>query len=84
MTHLASLLAGLTKRTRLRHSRAEREKAMTDKSVELAIEVSAEIKLTIERAAAEQGMSVSVFIEIAVQRLLAENGYGSRPRGVTN
>ena len=57
---------------------------MSDKSVELAIEVPAEIKLAIERAAAEQGMSVSEFIENAVQRLLAEIGYGSRPRAGTN
>ena len=54
---------------------------MSHKSVELAIEVPAEIKLAIERVAAEQGMSVSEFIENAVQRLLAEIGYAPRRAG---
>ena len=45
---------------------------MSDKSVELAIEVPAETKLAIERAAAAQGISVSEFIENALQRMLAE------------
>jgi len=75
---------GADKEDKAAHSRAERAKAMSDKNVELAIEVPPETKLAIERAAAEQGMSVSQFIENAVQRLLAEIGYGSLPRGGTN
>ena len=46
---------------------------MSDKSVELAIEVPAEIKLAIERAAAAQRISVSKFIENALQKMLAES-----------
>ena len=52
---------------------------MSDKSIELAVEVPAEIKLAIERAAAAQGMSVSEFVQDALRRLLVEIGSGSEP-----
>jgi uncharacterized protein (DUF1778 family) len=48
---------------------------MTDKSIELSIEVPAETKLAIERAAAERDVSVSEFVEEAVRRFLIEAGY---------
>lgn len=51
---------------------------MSDKSVELAIEVPAETKLAVERAAAAQGKSVSEFIERALKMMLAEADLGSR------
>jgi predicted HicB family RNase H-like nuclease len=54
---------------------------MSDKSVELLVEVPAETKLAVERAAAAQGISVSEFIENAVQKILAEVGYSSRRAG---
>ena len=48
---------------------------MTDKSVELSIEIPAETKLAIERAAAERGVSASEFLEEAVRKFLIDAGY---------
>jgi uncharacterized protein (DUF1778 family) len=56
---------------------------MTDEYIELAIEVPAETKVAVERAAAAQGVSVSEFVENAVQKMLA--GAGCSPhRAGTN
>ena len=40
---------------------------MTDKPIELSIEVPAQTKRAIERAATERGLSVSEFLEEAVR-----------------
>ena len=56
---------------------------MSDKSIELAVEVPAETKRAVERAAAAQGITVSQYLENAVQKMLAEVGYGA-PRAGTN
>ena len=40
---------------------------MSEKSIELAVEVPPETRLAIERAAAAQGMSVSEFIQDTLQ-----------------
>jgi hypothetical protein len=53
---------------------------MTDKPIELSIEVPAETKRAIERAAAERGMTVPDFLQGASRRYLADAGYlESRP-----
>jgi hypothetical protein len=54
---------------------------MTDKYIELAIEVPAETKVAVDARAAAQGVSVSEFIENAVQKMLAEVGYSPRRAG---
>jgi len=48
---------------------------MTDKTIELAIEVPVEFKQAIERAAAARGVSVPDFLEDALRKLLADTGY---------
>jgi len=48
---------------------------MTDKPIELSIEVAAETRREIERAAAAKGMSVSAFLEDALRRYLVDTGY---------
>lgn len=48
---------------------------MTDKPIELSIDVPPEIKLAIERAAAERGLSVAEFLEEAVRKHLVDIGY---------
>lgn len=53
---------------------------MSDKTVELAIEVPAETKLAVERAAAAQGISVSKFLENALRKMLEEVSF-SEPSG---
>lgn len=48
-----------------------------DKSIELAVEVPAETKLAIERAATSLGMSVSELVQDAFRKLLVEVDSGS-------
>ena len=48
---------------------------MTDKSIELLIEVPAETKLAIERAAAARTLSVAAFLEVSLRKYLADAGY---------
>jgi hypothetical protein len=48
---------------------------MPDKPIELSIEVPAETKRAIERAAAERGVTVAVFLEQALRRYLVDTGY---------
>ena len=48
---------------------------MTDKPIELSIEVPAETKRAIERAASERGVSVFQFLEDALRKHLADTGY---------
>ena len=48
---------------------------MTDKPIELSIDVPAETRREIERAAAERGMSVPEFLQDALRRYLADAGY---------
>jgi len=48
---------------------------MTDKPIELSIEVPAETRRAIERAAAERGMTVAAFLEEALRRYLVDTGY---------
>jgi len=48
---------------------------MTDKPIELSIEVPAETRRAIERAAAERGISVSDFLEEALRKHLVDTGY---------
>jgi len=48
---------------------------MTDKPIELSIEVTAETRRAIERAAAERGVSVSQVLEDALRKHLADTGY---------
>jgi len=48
---------------------------MTDKPIELSIEVPAQTKRAIERAATERGLSVSEFFEEAVRKHLVDTGY---------
>ncbi len=48
---------------------------MTDKAVELAIEVPAETKRAIERAAAERGMTVAAFLQQTLRMYLVDTGY---------
>jgi hypothetical protein len=55
---------------------------MTDKPIELSIEVPAEIRRAIERAAAEGGMTVPAFLEEALRRYLTDAGY--LDKGVAN
>lgn len=48
---------------------------MTDKPIELSIEVPAETMRAIERTAAERGVSVSQFLEDALRKHLVDTGY---------
>jgi hypothetical protein len=48
---------------------------MTDKPIELSIEVPAETKRAIERVAAERGVTVPAFLEDALRRYLIDTGY---------
>jgi len=48
---------------------------MTDKPIELSIEVTAETRREIERAAAERGMTVPEFLEEALRKYLVDTGY---------
>jgi uncharacterized protein (DUF1778 family) len=48
---------------------------MADKTRELIIEVPAEIRQAIERAAAAQDISISEFVESALAKFLADTGY---------
>jgi predicted HicB family RNase H-like nuclease len=48
---------------------------MADKTRELIIEVPAEIRQAIERAAAAQDISISEFVERALAKFLADTGY---------
>jgi uncharacterized protein (DUF1778 family) len=48
---------------------------MSDKSIELAVEVPAEIKRAIERAAEARGMSVDEFVQNAMRKSLIDAGY---------
>jgi uncharacterized protein (DUF1778 family) len=48
---------------------------MTDKSIELSIEVSPETRRAIERAAAERGLTVSEYLEYALRKSLVDTGY---------
>jgi hypothetical protein len=48
---------------------------MTDKPIELSIEVPAETMRAVERAAAERGISVAEFLEKAVRKHLVDTGY---------
>ena len=52
---------------------------MSDNSIELAVEVPAETKFAIERAAAARGMSVSEFVQDTSRKLLVEIGSRSGP-----
>ena len=55
---------------------------MTEKPIELSIEVPTETKPAIERAAAERGLSVSKLLEEALRKHLADTGYIDK--GVTH
>jgi hypothetical protein len=46
-----------------------------DDTIELSVEVPAEIRLAVERAAAAQGISVSDFIEQHLKKMLTERGF---------
>lgn len=48
---------------------------MTEKPIELSIEVPTETRRAIERAAAERGLTVSAFLEQAVRKHLVDTGY---------
>ena len=48
---------------------------MTHKPIEFSIDVPAETRREIERAAEERGMSVAEFLQDALQRYLADAGY---------
>ena len=48
---------------------------MAEKLIELSIEIPAEVKRAIERAAAERGLSVSDFLAAAVRKRLVDTGY---------
>jgi len=48
---------------------------MTDKSIELLIEVPAETKHAIERAAAELGLTTSEYLGYALRKSLVDAGY---------
>ena len=48
---------------------------MSDKPIELWIDVPPEIKLAIERAAAERGLSVAEFLQEAVRKHPVDTGY---------
>jgi len=48
---------------------------MTEKTIELAIEVPVDLKRAIERAAAARGVSVPAFLEDALRKLLLDTGY---------
>jgi hypothetical protein len=48
---------------------------MTDKPIELWIDVPPEAKRAIERAAAERGITVASFLEEALRRYLVDSGY---------
>ncbi len=48
---------------------------MTDKDIELLIEVPAETKLAVERVAAARGMSVAEFVQNALRKSLIDAGY---------
>jgi len=48
---------------------------MTDKAIELSIEVPREIKRAIERAAAQRGMTVPAFVQQTLRMYLVNTGY---------
>ena len=48
---------------------------MTDKPIELWIDVPPETKRAIERAAAERGITVASFLEEALRKHLVDTGY---------
>ena len=48
---------------------------MPEKDFELLIEVSAEIKLAIERTAEARGMTISEFVKNALRKSLIDAGY---------
>ena len=48
---------------------------MTDKPIELSIEVPAETKRAIERAAAARGMTISEYLEYVLRKSLIDAGY---------
>jgi hypothetical protein len=48
---------------------------MTDKPIELSIEVPPETKRAIERVAAERGMSASEYLEYVLRKSLIHAGY---------
>lgn len=48
---------------------------MTDKPLELSIEVTAQTMREIERAAAERGMTAPAFLEDALRRYLIDTSY---------
>lgn len=48
---------------------------MPDRPIELSIEVPAETRREIERAAAERGMSVPEYLQDALRKFLVDGGY---------
>lgn len=48
---------------------------MTNNPIELSIEVTAETRREIERAAAERGMTAPEFLEQALRKYLVDTGY---------
>ena len=52
-----------------------RGRPVSDKPIELWIDVPPEIKLAIERAAAERGLSVAEFLQEAMRKHLVDTGY---------
>ena len=49
--------------------------AITDKPIELSIEVPAETRRAIERVAAERGMTASEYLEYVLRKSLIDAGY---------
>jgi hypothetical protein len=48
---------------------------MTDKPIELSIEVPPETRRAVERAAAELGLTTSEYLEYALRKSLIDAGY---------